>query len=78
LFDEAQGRVCGHCGSRLKTHITSNAGKTRYFYYVRPKRRSNRDNGTCPNAKAYRAEALQLLVRDILLDTPGGGVGRLR
>ena len=61
--------VCGHCGSRLKTHITSNAAKTKYFYYVCPKRTSNRDNGTCPNTKHYRAEALELLVRDNLLDT---------
>jgi hypothetical protein len=60
--------VCGHCGSRLKTHTTSNAAKTKYFYYVCPKRTSNRDNGTCPNTKHYRAEALELLVRDILLD----------
>ena len=60
--------VCGHCGSRLKTHITSNAAKTKYFCYVCPKRTSNRDNGTCPNTKHYRAEALELLVRDILLD----------
>jgi DNA invertase Pin-like site-specific DNA recombinase len=29
--------VCGHCGSRLKTHTTSNAAKTTYFYYVCPK-----------------------------------------
>ena len=54
--------------SRLKTHITSNAAKTKYFYYVCPKRTPNRDNGTCPNTKHYRAEALELLVRDILLD----------
>jgi site-specific DNA recombinase len=61
--------VCGHCGSRLKTHITSNAAKTKYFYYVCPKRTSNRDNGTCPNTKHSRAEALELLVRDNHLDT---------
>jgi site-specific DNA recombinase len=40
--------VCGHCGSRLGTHTSSNAAKTKYFYYVCPKRVSNRDNGTCP------------------------------
>jgi hypothetical protein len=61
--------VCGHCSSRLKIHTTSNAAKTKYFYYVCPKRTSNRDNGTCPNTKHYRAEALELLVRDNLLDT---------
>ena len=61
--------MCDHCGSRLKTHTTSNAAKTKYFYYVCPKRTSNRDNGTCPNTKHYRAEALELLIRDILLDT---------
>jgi hypothetical protein len=61
--------VCGHCGSRLETHITSNAAKTKYFYYVCPKRTSNRDNGTCPNTKHYRAGVLELVVRDILLDT---------
>ncbi len=61
--------VCGHCGSRLKTHTTSNAAKTKYFYYVCPKRTSNRDYGTCPNTKHYRAEALELLVRDNLLET---------
>jgi hypothetical protein len=58
--------VCGHCGSRLKTRATSNAAKTKYFYYVCPKRTSNRDNGTCHNTKHYRAEALELLVRDNL------------
>jgi Recombinase zinc beta ribbon domain len=61
--------VCGHCGSRLKTHTTSNAAKTKYFYYICPRRTSNRDNGTCTNTKHYRAGALELLVRDILLDT---------
>ena len=61
--------VCGHCSSRLKIHTTSNAAKTKYFYDVCPKRTSNRDNGTCPNTKHYRAETLELLVRDNLLDT---------
>jgi hypothetical protein len=61
--------VCGHCGSRLKAHTTSSAAKTKYFYDVCPKRTSNRDNSTCPNTKHYRAEALELVVRDILLDT---------
>ena len=60
--------MCGNCGSRLQAHTTSNAAKTKYFYYVCPKRTSNRDNGTCPNTKHYRAEALELLVRDNLLD----------
>ena len=60
--------VCGHCGSRLQTHSTSNAAKTKYFYYVCPKRTSRRDNGTCPNTKHYRAENLELLVKDTLVD----------
>jgi hypothetical protein len=55
--------LCGYCGSRLKTHTSSNAAKTKYFYYMCPKRTSNRDNGTCPNTKHYRAEVLELLVR---------------
>jgi hypothetical protein len=61
--------VCGQCGSRLKTHSTTNASKTKYFYYLCPKRTSNRDNGTCPNTKHYRAETLELLVKDTLVDT---------
>jgi hypothetical protein len=60
--------VCGNCGSRLQTHSTSNAAKTKYFYYVCPKRISRRDNGTCPNTKHYRAETLELLVKDTLVD----------
>jgi hypothetical protein len=60
--------VCGNCGSRLQTHATSNAAKTKYFYYVCPKRTSRRDNGTCPNTKHYRAENLELLVKDTLVD----------
>ena len=60
--------VCGNCGSRLQTHSTSNAAKTKYFYYVCPKRTSRRDNGTCPNTKHYRAETLELLVKDTLVD----------
>jgi hypothetical protein len=60
--------VCGHCSSRLQTHSTSNAAKTKYFYYVCPKRTSRRDNGTCPNTKHYRAENLELLVKDTLVD----------
>ena len=60
--------VCGYCGSRLGTHTSFNAGKTKYFYYVCPKRVSNRDNGTCPNTKHYRAETLELLVKDTLVD----------
>jgi site-specific DNA recombinase len=60
--------VCGHCGSRLQTHSTSNAAKTKYFYYVCSKRTSRRDNGTCPNTKHYRAENLELLVKDTLVD----------
>src|SRR5918992_3205126 len=60
--------VCGNCGSRLQTHSTSNPAKTKYFYYVCPKRTSRRDNGTCPNTKHYRAETLELLVKDTLVD----------
>ena len=30
--------LCGQCGSRLKTYSTSNAYKTKYFYYICPKR----------------------------------------
>jgi hypothetical protein len=60
--------VCGHCGSRLKTHTTSNAAKTKYFYYICPKRTSNRDYGTCPNTKHYRAEELGEQVGEALAD----------
>jgi Recombinase zinc beta ribbon domain len=60
--------VCGHCGSRLGTHTSSNAAKIKYFYYVCPKRVSNRDNGTCPNTRHFRAEALELLIKDALQD----------
>jgi hypothetical protein len=60
--------LCGQCGSRLKTYSTSNAYKTKYFYYLCSNRISSRENGTCPNTKHYPAETLELLVKDTLVD----------
>lgn len=59
--------LCGQCGSRLKTYSTSNAAKTKYFYYLCSNRISSRENGTCPNTKHYPAETLKLLVKDTLV-----------
>ena len=51
-----------------KTYSTTNAAKTKYFYYLSSNRISSRENGTCPNTKHYPAETLELLVKDTLVD----------
>jgi hypothetical protein len=57
--------VCSECGSRIGAYTTSNATQKRYHYY----RCSNREGHACSNRKNYRAEDLELLVKDAIVST---------